>query len=119
MTDDAPRVEARDGRNPGQRILNVSGRLVFPTRLLAMEFLEHARVETSPVVILDLRGVTFCDSSGVGALTQLLDTFKRENRRFAIVPSDRVTFVLGIAQVLDFFTRFSTVEEAEDAVVPR
>lgn len=84
-----------------------------------MEFLEHVRVETAPVVILDLTGVTFCDSSGVGALTQLLDTFKRENRRLAIVPSDRVKFVLGIAQVIDFFTRFPTVEEAENATVPR
>jgi anti-anti-sigma factor len=114
MTDEPVRVEARDGnKGPGQRVVSVSGRLVFPNAEL--RFLERIRVETAPAVILDLSGVTFCDSSGVGALMQIHNTFKRENRRLALAAvNERAAFALRIAQVLSLFTVFPTLAEAEE-----
>jgi anti-sigma B factor antagonist len=119
MTDDSVRIDARDGRFPGQRIVSVAGRMVFPTKAQAVEFLEHIRVEMAPVLILDLSAVAFCDSSGVGVLVTIFEACRRENRRFALAASsDRVRFVLGIAQLLSYLTMFPTVEEAENALVP-
>jgi anti-sigma B factor antagonist len=114
MTDEPVRVESRDGKKGSeQRVLRISGRLAFPNAEL--RFLEQIRVETAPVVILDLSGVTFCDSSGVGALTQIHNAFKRENRRLALAAvNERAAFALRIAQVLPYFNVFLTVEEAEE-----
>ena len=109
-------VETRDGRHPGQRILKLSGRLTFPTTGLG--FLEQVRVETAPIVILDLSAVSFCDSSGVGALTRIHLTFERENRRLALAGlSERVKAILVITRVLEKFKVFATVEEAEATFV--
>jgi anti-sigma B factor antagonist len=109
-------VESRDGKRPGQRVLKISGRLTFPTKGLG--FLEQIRVETAPILILDLSGVSFCDSSGVGALTQIHLTFKRENRRLALAAiNERVKSILEITRVLGYFAVFATVEEAEENLV--
>lgn len=117
MTDDSVTVESRDGhKGATQRVLRISGRLSFPNS--AVSFLEQIRVETAPIVILDLSGVLFCDSSGIGALMQIHSAFKRENRRLALAAvNERATFPLRIAQVLRYFTVFLTVEEAEEKFV--
>jgi anti-anti-sigma factor len=117
MIDEPVRVESRDGQKRSeQRILRVYGRLALPNADL--RFLEKIRVETAPIVILDLSGVTFCDSSGVGALMQIHSSFKRENRRLALAAiNERTALVLRIAQVLPYFTVFLTVDEAEATFV--
>jgi anti-sigma B factor antagonist len=116
MDADSVTVRARDGKRSGQRILELSGRLTFvPT---ALKFLEQIRVETAPTVILDLSGVSFCDSSGVGALTQINMTFERENRRLALAAiNEHVKYILRITRVLERFMVFTTVEEAEESLV--
>lgn len=107
-------VEARDGkRGSSQRVLRISGALAYPNAEL--RFLARVRIETAPAVILDLSGVTFCDSSGVGALMQIHSSFKRENRRLALAAvNERTALALRIAQVLPYFTVFVTIDEAED-----
>ena len=108
-------MESRAGKSSDQRIVRISGRLSFTTT--ALRFLEQIRVETAPVVILDLSDVTFCDSSGVGALMQIYTTFKRENRRLALAGvTERVRAILGITRVLSLFAVFATVEDAEAAL---
>ena len=107
-------VEARDGRKgPSQRVLKVSGTLSYPHA--EVRFLELVRVETAKAVILDLSGVTTCDSRGVGSLVQINEAFKRENRRLALAAiTERTRVPLRYAQVLPYFTIFATVDEAED-----
>jgi len=109
-------VEPRDGkRGSSQRVLRISGALVYPSA--QVRFLERVRVETAPTVILDLSGVTFCDSSGVGALMNLQSAFKRENRRLALAAvNERMALALRIAQVMPHFSVFVTVDEAEETV---
>jgi anti-sigma B factor antagonist len=68
-------------------------------------------------VILDLSRVSFCDSSGIGALMQIYATFKREHRRLALAGiSDRVRNTLGIAKVLSLFDVFATADDAEETL---
>jgi anti-anti-sigma factor len=115
MTAELLRIESRQGKRTGQCIIRVSGALDLNTEL---RFLEQIRIETAPIVILDLTGVPSSDSRGVAALVQIHNSFKRENRRLALVGlSYRVRHVLEITRVLGLFTVFLTLAEAEEAVV--
>ena len=108
-------MESCAGRRTGQCILRVSGPLSSETEA---SFLEQVRVETAPVVILDLSGVHYADSRGIAALIQLYKTFKREHRRLGLVALDeRVQRVLEITRVKHFFAVFATLDEAQEAFI--
>jgi len=114
MLDEAVTVESRDEKHAGQRILRVTGKLTFPTPSDGDRFLERIRGEPSSTVILELSGVISCDSSGVGELMRIQNTFKREKRRLALAATpEKVATILKVAQVLEYFNVFATVEEAE------
>jgi anti-anti-sigma factor len=115
MTDQSLTIQSRAGKATGQRIVQVSGRLDLAT---ASTFLEQIRVETAPVVILDLTDVQSADSSGVGALAQIYKSFKLENRRLAVVGlNNKVRYVLEITHVLKVLTVFANLTEAEEALI--
>jgi anti-sigma B factor antagonist len=115
MAADQLTIHARTGRNISQRILQVTGRLDLSTTL---GFLEHVRIETAPVVILDMTEVDYVDSSGVGALAQVHKSFQLENRRLALTGlTQKVRQVLEITHVLKMLTVFATGSEAEEALL--
>ena len=67
-------------------------------------------------VVMDLGGVTFIDSSGLGALVSTLKALREAggNLRLANVPA-RVRSVLEVTRLERVFESFDTVEEALDA----
>ena len=78
------------------------------------DFLRAVREEPAPVVILDLSNVTYIDSSGVGALLQLLATVQRGKRKLALANvGDRVMAVFDLTRVKGLFKIFASVAEAE------
>ena len=92
--------------------------MTFPTPDDDLKFFNQILGGPAPSVILDLSAVSFCDSSGVGELMKIHTTCKREKRRLALVVSPgKVQFVLRVAQVLEYFTVYATVEEAEAALI--
>ena len=104
-------VEARDGSRPGQRVLTPSGPLDMAG---VPDFLRAVREEPAPVVILDFSKVSYIDSSGVGALIQLLSGFQRAKRKMALANvGQRVMSVLELTRVKGLFTVFASVDEAE------
>jgi anti-sigma B factor antagonist len=114
MTAEQLTIQARAGREAGQRILDVTGRLDLSTSLA---FLERVRVETAPVVILDMTNVDYVDSSGVGAIAQVHKSFELENRRLALAGlTPRVRLALEITHVLKMLKVFGTGSEAERAL---
>ena len=111
-------VESRDGQHAGQRILRLTGRLTFPTPADDAKFIDQILGDPAPIVILDLGGVISCDSSGVGQLMRIHIAFKREKRRLALAATrEKVETILKVAKVLEYFTVFTTVEEAEAALI--
>lgn len=109
------KIESSAGRHPGQSVLHVSGAIILGTET---QFLERVRAETAPMVILELTGVPWADSSGVTALLTLRRVFKHERRHLALVGlKPRVEYVLGITRVRPVFAVFATVAEAEDALL--
>jgi anti-sigma B factor antagonist len=108
-------IQARDGRDTNQRILRVAGPLMSST---SHAFLEQVRVETSPVVILDMASVDDIDSNGVGTLAKVHMSFQREDRRLAVVGlTPKVHRMLEVTRVLGVLTVYASEAEAEDALV--
>jgi anti-anti-sigma factor len=107
-------VKSRVGKRAGQRIVEVSGRLVFENK----EKLDMSvRKENDPMVILDLNGLLHVDSYGVGTLVRMQVSYSGEKHRLALVGlSEKVRHVLEITKVLPLFRVFETVAEAEEAL---
>jgi anti-anti-sigma factor len=107
-------MESFAGRRTGHSVMRLSGALNSASE---QKFLEQVRADTSPVVILELSGVHYCDSRGVAALVQIHNAFKRESRHLALVGLNRrVELVLEITRVKSLFMQFATLSEAEDAL---
>jgi anti-sigma B factor antagonist len=118
MIDEPIHVESQDGKHAGQRIVRLTGKLTFPTPEEDDKFFKQILVPPAPAVILDLSGVSYCDSSGVGELMRVHIAFKREKRRLALAATrEKVQTILKVARVFEYFNVFPTVEEAEAALI--
>jgi anti-sigma B factor antagonist len=114
MTGDHLTIHARVG-DERHRILEIRGPLNLST---SETFQAQIRVETAPVVILDMGYVENVDSNGIGMLALVNMSFQRENRRFAVVGlTPTVHRMLEVTRVLGVLTVFATRAEAVEALV--
>jgi anti-sigma B factor antagonist len=91
------------------RILRLSGPVVINN---LFEF--QAKVRSSPALIIDMRGVPYIDSAGIGALVGAYVTHQKDGRSLALVGvNDRVRAALQVTRVESFFRFFDTVPAAE------
>ena len=65
MLEEPVRFEALDGSREGHRILKLQGALTLHT---LFPFQEAVRADKAATLIVDLSGVPFVDSVGIGAL---------------------------------------------------
>jgi anti-sigma B factor antagonist len=87
---------------PGLRVLTLSGTLVLTT---IFQFQQIVRADTTPSMIIDMSGVTYCDSAGIGALVNAQVSHTRNDRKLALRGVNaRVMEVLRITRVNDLFT---------------
>jgi len=94
-------------------IYTANGKLSIET---VNEFLPKLRAEGAQRVILDLAGVSFLDSAGVGALVSLFVSRRNQGKEFglaALAPqSQAVVTVAGLQNLLPIY---KTVEDAAAA----
>jgi anti-anti-sigma factor len=64
-----------------QLVLRLNGKLSLET---VHSFVSQLRPEPTAVLVLDMSGVTFLDSAGVGALVQLFVHRKSAGQKFAL-----------------------------------
>ncbi len=103
-------MEAKDGAVPGLRVLTLSGVLTISTLFAFQEF-THA--DKSEALVVDLSGVPYIDSAGLGSLISAYVTREREARKMALAGvSDRVKMVMTVSGVDQLFQTYATVEEA-------
>lgn len=108
------KIESRLGKLAGERIIHVSGPLRWE-RL--QSFTNLVGRENAPILILDLSHMTDVDSTGVGMLVRTHESSKLQKGRLALVGiNEKVRHVLAITRVLDLFTVFETLTEAEEAL---
>ncbi|MGF1514560.1 MAG: STAS domain-containing protein [Elainellaceae cyanobacterium] len=70
-------------------------------------------IEEGPAdVVLDLSGIDFIDSSGLGALVQLVKKAQTENGSLQIVTNPRVTQTVKLVRLEKFLSLQPTVDDA-------
>jgi anti-sigma B factor antagonist len=100
----------QSGTNGSQAVMRLNGRLSLET---VHNFIQTLRPEAAAHLILDLGGVSFLDSAGVGALVQLFVHRRSQGKTFALTgltkQSGAVIQVAGLTKLLPIH---ASVEEA-------
>jgi anti-sigma B factor antagonist len=113
MALDAPLlIERRDGKNPGTRILQLTGPLTLGN---LFDFQDELRKGEPPrVAILDLSGVPYMDSSGMGAVINYHVHCERNGGRLIVAGvSSRVLELFKLTHVDTVIAMAANVEAAE------
>jgi anti-sigma B factor antagonist len=104
-------VEVAAGKTEGTRIVRVNGPLVLPNFFALKAELSR---ENTPVTILDLSGVPYMDSAGMGAIINYyVAAQRRGNKLIAAGTNERVIELFKLTHVDALIPMTSTVEEAE------
>jgi len=113
MADQPLCVENLEGSRVGYRILRLTGPLTLAN---LFEFQALVRADKAPVIIIDLAQVPYIDSAGIGALLGAHVSRQKDGRMLALVGvNQRVQQALEITRVLQFFSVYPSVVEAESA----
>ncbi|WP_433371966.1 STAS domain-containing protein [Streptosporangium sp. CA-115845] len=71
------------------------------------------RAEATPLLILDLAGLTFCDSTGLAELLRILRQSQETRTRLVVTGANRtLRHMLATTGLLSHFTMAASVEEA-------
>lgn len=94
----------------GPTVIKLEGKLSLET---VNQFLQAMRQEPSLELVLDLSGVKFLDSAGVGALVQLFIHRRNHSQKFALVELTRQGHaVLEVSGLLKLLPVYSSAAEA-------
>ena len=116
MATDQLQLEARDGQTPGRRVLALTGVLTISTLFVFQEF---AHSDRSDVLIVDMTGVPYIDSAGLGSIISAYVSREREARKLVLAAvNDRVKMVMTVTGVEELFQIYPGVTEAEQALAP-
>ena len=95
----------------GVQILRLTGPLTLNT---LFEFQDLARSGSGQAIVVDLSGVPYMDSAGLGAMLGVLASCQRQDRGFAVAGlSERIRTLSQVTHVDGLIPVFSTAEDAE------
>ncbi|WP_447971403.1 STAS domain-containing protein [Nitrospira sp. M1] len=96
----------------GMQVLSLIGKLDIFSKNNFNETIDYHRELETQGIILDIRGVTFIDSIGVGALVSAAKIFQGLKRRLILVnPQETVRNVLEQVNMFQLIPTFTTDEE--------
>ena len=99
----------------GQTILSLKGPLSLHT---LFKFQEAVRSESSPVLIVDFKNVPYLDSAGLGAVVGAHVNALKSNRKILFAAfDDQARALIEMTRVDDFLKTYSTIQDAEAAVL--
>jgi anti-sigma B factor antagonist len=114
MPDDKLRLQILKGARPGETIMVLQGVLNAET---AFQFRDSVRENESATLVVDMSGVRYVDSSGLGVLVGAYVTFERNCRRLLLAGlNDRIWDLFRTCKIADVFTRYPTVADAEQTM---
>ena len=114
MPQEPLQIEDLSGLPDGQRVLRLKGPVTLSN---FFEFQSLVRGNTSAHLILDLGGVPYMDSAGIGALVGAYVNHQKEGRSLALVGvSDRVRGAMQVTRVEQFFKFYDSQMAAQDAL---
>ena|SRR5579871_660203 len=101
-------------RPSGASVVRLDGALTLNT---LFEFQDLLRKETAAAIILDLSGVPYMDSAGLGAVLGVLASCQRHNRGFGVTGvSERIKTLFTVGRVDGLIPTFDSVAAAESRV---
>jgi anti-anti-sigma factor len=107
------KIEILDSAS-GATILKLIGPLTIQT---LFDFQHAVREETTKPIILDLSGVAYMDSAGLGCVVSAFTSCQRTHRAFAITGiGDRIQTLFAVTHVDGLLPCFASLEAAEAAV---
>ena len=108
-------METADGAH-GSRILKLAGQLTLRT---LFEFQSVTREDAGKALIVDMSGLEYMDSAGLGSVIGAFTSCQCHNRGFAIVGvSGRIRVLFQVTHVDGLLPCFETIEAAETSVAP-
>ena len=103
-------VEKAAGSTDDVTVYQLKGKLCLET---VTGFIPKLRAEAAPHLVLDLSGVNFLDSAGVGALVSLFVSRRKQGKTFALAAlTPQATAVVTVAGLQKLLPVFKTAEEA-------
>ena len=95
----------------GVRKFQLTGPLVLST---LFEFQDLARADSHSAIVIDLSGVPYMDSAGLGAILGVMASCQRKGRGFGITgATDRIKPLFCVTHVDGLIPTFDSVEIAE------
>ena len=112
MSSAAGTLDVRVRMSNGTCVVNVDGEVDLRTSPQLRAMLLDSFAGTAGPVVLDLSGVDYMDSSGVGTMVYVKRQVERSGRRLVLVGlRPRVQSVLEITHLDKFFTIRASVEQ--------
>jgi len=103
-------IEKTPESNDALTVYKASGKLALET---VNQFLPELRAETAQRVILDMSGVSFVDSAGVGALVSLFVSRRNQGKQFGLAGlQPQAVAVVTVAGLQNLLPIHKTIEEA-------
>jgi anti-anti-sigma factor len=103
-------LEQQPSSNESVTIYKATGRLSLET---VNEFIQRLRPEPAQHLVLDMSGVTFLDSAGVGALVSLFVSRRNHGKTFALAAlAPQAKAVVTVAGLQKLLPIYEGVEEA-------
>ena len=103
-------VEKLPSSNQTLTVYTANGKLSLET---VNQFLPGLRAETAQRVVLDMSGVSFLDSAGVGALVSLFVSRRNQGKEFGLAAlPPQAAAVVTVAGLQNLLPIYNTVEDA-------
>lgn len=114
MPNDTLIVETSAGAREGEALLSCAGPFTVQT---LFSFQGAVRgLDSLQLLIIDLTKVPYMDSAGLGALVGAFVSGRKAKRRTVLVGAgERITALIRMSNLEQFFPRYSTRAEAESA----
>jgi len=108
-----PNIEMKSG----VAVVHLSGELRGPDDGAVSPVVEKALDGTNPKIVIELSGVSYVSSAGLGELVQLVSRANSQNARMVLcAPSPFVAGVLKATRLDRFFEMFPTADAAMAAL---
>jgi stage II sporulation protein AA (anti-sigma F factor antagonist) len=105
-------VLKQDFANGQLAVIKLDGKLSLET---VSNFLRSIRPVSAPELVLDMSGVKFLDSAGIGALAQLFVHRRGQGQKFALAGlTQQGKAVMEVSGLLNLLPAYPSVKEAMD-----
>lgn len=100
----------------GAVLIGLNGRMDFNSRKSILEAIEQARKQGLDHIVLDMAGLSFIDSAGLGLISMTSDSLQSDHKYLSIIhPSDHVRDLLELTRVSHKVPYYGSLHEAVKA----